>query len=403
MSNDKLTATSEFSREEYLRRLDAIQSIMRARRYDALLIADARNLRYFTGHYSEMAQQNRALPSAAWITPEGAPVIVTHSAEAPWVEEVSIADRVYGYDDLQPAGATAILGYEAALGRSLVQAGRDLKLTSDSRIALPMDSWQRIDLSLSVIDEIRASFADAEWCNGAEAVWAVRMIKSAAELEVIGEAVTALDAGLAAAPALLDEADTERSAVRAFRREMLAAGADHLGYTIISDVGGSTVLTTPSDRPIPERAVMFVDGGAFVRGYTADFNRLISMGEPTSAERDAYGLVCSALEAARRVARVGNTAGDIARAIHDVLLAGGLDSRFLGRSGHGTGMEVPEPPSLHPADETPLQAGMVLSLEPNAAFEDIGLLIVEDMVVVGEDEPSWMSSDPTPPELITVP
>ena len=202
MSTDKLT--SEFSREEYLRRIDAIQRIMRARRYDALLIADARDQRYFTGHYSEMALQNRALPSAAWIPAEGAPVIVTHAAEAPWVEEVSIAERVYGYVDLEPAGggpgASAILGYEAAIGRSLVQAGRDLQLTSASRIAMPMDSWHRVDLSLGVIDEIRASFAGAEWCNGADAVWACRMIKSAAEVEFIREAVAALDAGLGRCP-----------------------------------------------------------------------------------------------------------------------------------------------------------------------------------------------------------
>jgi Xaa-Pro dipeptidase len=394
-------STSEFSRDEYLRRVDAIQGIMRAREYDALLISDARNHRYFTGHYSEMALQNRALPSATWIPPEGPPVIVTHAAEAPWAEEVSIADRVYGYGDLH--AVSGILGYETALGRALVQAGRDLQLTSASRIATPMDSWHRVDLTLGVIDEIRTAFADAEWCDGSEAVWACRMIKSAAEIEVMREAVAALDAGFAALPALLAEADTERAAIRAFRRELLNGGADHLGYTIISDVAGSTVLTTPSDRPIPDRAVMFVDGGAFVRGYTADYNKLVSMGEPTSAERDAYGLMCSALEAARLAARVGNTAGDIARAMHEVLLAGGLDSRFLGRSGHGTGMEVPEPPSLHPADETPLQAGMVLSLEPNGGFEDVGFLIVEDMVVVGEDEPTFMSSDPTPPELITVP
>ena len=36
--------------------------------------------------------------------------------------------------------------------------------------------------------------------------------------------------------------------------------------------------------------------------------------------------------------------------------------------GHGLGLAVTEPPSIHPADTTVLEPGMVLTLEPGIGF-----------------------------------
>jgi Xaa-Pro aminopeptidase len=40
----------------------------------------------------------------------------------------------------------------------------------------------------------------------------------------------------------------------------------------------------------------------------------------------------------------------------------------VGRMGHGLGLAVTEPPSIHPNDFTLLESGMVLTLEPGIGY-----------------------------------
>ena len=56
----------------------------------------------------------------------------------------------------------------------------------------------------------------------------------------------------------------------------------------------------------------------------------------------------------------------------------------LGRIGHGTGLDLSEPPSINLEDPTVLEAGMVLYLEPNFVTAE-GNFLVEDTVLVTPD------------------
>ena len=52
--------------------------------------------------------------------------------------------------------------------------------------------------------------------------------------------------------------------------------------------------------------------------------------------------------------------------------------------GHGQGMLITEPPSIHPDDETPLAPGMVLSTEPGLSAEGVQMLW-EDVFVITDN------------------
>lgn len=394
----------EFPREEYERRLELVQREMKQLKLDALFIADERNHRYLTGHYSEMVY-NKARPSFSWVPVDGEPIVITNEPEAPWAQEASWCQEVIPYSDLTMGAVSItdgvrILGFEDAIRQAIIDGAGMLGVADHSRIGIAQDSWHRFDLPVRHLSDLRVAFPSAEWIDAAGILWSSRIVKSELEVEYIGDAVDALDSGIAAVIASLRPGLTENEVARRFRAEMLLAGADHVGYTNVSDVRSSTVLTTPSERSIPARSIVFMDGGAFVHGYASDHNRLVSVGAPTDDEKYAYEVLVNALDAARLKAKPGNTAGDVAQASHDVFRDAGADPRFLiGRAGHGTGLEQPEPPSVHPADETVLKPGMVLSLEPNMRFGDAGFLIAEDMVVIREDGAELLSSHPMPPEL----
>jgi Xaa-Pro aminopeptidase len=54
-----------------------------------------------------------------------------------------------------------------------------------------------------------------------------------------------------------------------------------------------------------------------------------------------------------------------------------------GRVGHGSGMDMTEPPSIAPFDSTPLRAGMVIHIEPKMIY-DYGPFQLEEVVAVTE-------------------
>ena len=86
----------------------------------------------------------------------------------------------------------------------------------------------------------------------------------------------------------------------------------------------------------------------------------------------------------------GKTAADVFHAM-DKIVTGGKGTGDAGRLGHGLGMQLTEWPSLIAADQTILQEGMVLTLEPGIAIPGGGLLVHEDDFVIREAGPEQLS------------
>ena len=95
-----------------------------------------------------------------------------------------------------------------------------------------------------------------------------------------------------------------------------------------------------------------------------------------------YGAVLEAQEAAKRAVRPGVKAGDVDRAARRVLKRFGLARYFTHSTGHGLGLEVHEMPRLGKGEETVLQEGMVVTVEPGVYLEGLGGIRIEDDVVV---------------------
>lgn len=85
----------------------------------------------------------------------------------------------------------------------------------------------------------------------------------------------------------------------------------------------------------------------------------------------------------------------------DRVLTGGQGAAAGGRLGHGVGMQLTEPPSLMPADDTVLTPGMALTLEPVLETGPGRLLVHEENIVIRSDGADWLSplASATLPEL----
>lgn len=80
----------------------------------------------------------------------------------------------------------------------------------------------------------------------------------------------------------------------------------------------------------------------------------------------------------------------LARILADMLGSGVPEGESASRFGHGLGLGLTEPPSVHPADHTRLVPGMVLAIEPGLVYPVAGrpgprLMVHEENIVVTPD------------------
>ena len=141
------------------------------------------------------------------------------------------------------------------------------------------------------------------------------------------------------------------------------------------------VISPATDAPLAHGDVLMLDTGAILDGYFCDFDRNYAIGPPTQAARDGHARLIEATQAGMEVAQPGARFCDLYEAMEQVVRLG----PGAGRLGHGLGMELTEGPSIIPADQTVLEPGMVLTLEPSVMVGDGRLLVHEEDIVIEPD------------------
>ena len=140
--------------------------------------------------------------------------------------------------------------------------------------------------------------------------------------------------------------------------------------------------------------VLMLDTGLVWDGYYCDFDRNFALSPVEPGTADAHARLIDAAIAAYEAARPGVTASELHHAMAEVLgaKAGG------GRLGHGLGMQLTEWPSLIPEDESILEPGMVLTLEPGIEIGGGRILVHEENIVVTERGAEYLST-PAPRDI----
>ena len=131
----------------------------------------------------------------------------------------------------------------------------------------------------------------------------------------------------------------------------------------------------------PPVSVLFDFGGIY-NGWCYDFGRTVFFGEPNDEAIRVYDLIMASQAAGIAALKSGQaTTTEVDVAARKVIQDAGYGEEFRHRLGHGIGMDVHEPPFLTQGDETPLEEGMLFTIEPSIMqFNDFSAR-VEDIVV----------------------
>jgi Xaa-Pro aminopeptidase len=171
-------------------------------------------------------------------------------------------------------------------------------------------------------------------------------------------------------------------------RAMKLQGASGTSFETI--VASGPRSSWPHARPTPKllrkNELVVLDQGAILRDYCSDMTRTVFLGRSSAAVRvrvrTLYDAVLQAQEAAIAAIRPGITAASVDAAARKVFKKAGLERFFTHSTGHGLGLEIHEMPRLGRGEETLLEAGMVVTVEPGLYLDHLGGIRIEDEVLV---------------------
>ena len=137
-------------------------------------------------------------------------------------------------------------------------------------------------------------------------------------------------------------------------------------------------------EPFKAGECTFFELAGCYRRYHVPFCRSVFLGEPPEFLKTTEAALVEGLEAGLQVARAGNQARDIARALAAPLERAGIERGA--RCGYPIGLSYPpdwgeRTISLREEDETELEPGMTFHFMPGLWMEDWGLEITESILI----------------------
>lgn len=214
----------------------------------------------------------------------------------------------------------------------------------------------------------------------------LRAVKTDEELAKLRRAFALADVGHAAARQAatvgareIDVWTDVHAAVERHAGRRIALGNDCVVGYRDANIGG-----WPETYALRDGDSLVVDLSARFDGYWSDSCATYVAGTPTVRQREIHGVVAGALAHAISLVGPGARASDVDREVRAFIEDAGWPV-YPHHTGHGVGTTVHEAPRLAPYDDTPLEAGMVILLEPGVYLPGETGVRLEDAVLVTDD------------------
>jgi Xaa-Pro aminopeptidase len=353
-------------------RLERARARLRSNGAAALLIGIGADLRYLTGYAAHALERLTLLVLPA----SGSPVLVV-----PRLEAMAAASS-----PACAAGLVEIAAWEETDDPYGLVAGRLAGAKRGGRLLVDPALPARHLLALQ-----RALPAPA-FGLATEVTRELRMVKDAAEIELLRRAALAADRVVAQIAAGRLVGRTEADVSREVRDRLVAEGHEAASFAIVgSGPNSASPHHEAGDRVIEPGDPIVLDIGGTVSGYGSDITRMlwVTGGEPsqgpTAEFLGIFDLVRRANAAAAAAVRPGIACEALDEVARRVIRDGGHGAAFIHRLGHGIGLEAHEEPYLVAGNAEALRPGHAFSIEPGIYLAGRFGVRIEDIVVCTAD------------------
>ena len=148
--------------------------------------------------------------------------------------------------------------------------------------------------------------------------------------------------------------------------------------------------------------VLVSETSAPIWGYNAELERALVVGAPSDEMRRLFAHTVAAQDVAFDALRPGVTCADVDRAVLGYFEANDLLPYWRQHVGHGIGLRNHEAPFLDVGDSTPVEPGMVFTIEPGVYDGALGGFRHSDTVLVTPDGIDVLTDYPRDIESLTI-
>ena len=242
-------------------------------------------------------------------------------------------------------------------------------------------------VTVKQLKEWQERFPSVELKGSSGWVETLRMRKTPEEIERIRRAAQIGDEAFAELLPTIKSGLTEQEIALRLEFLMREKGASAMSFAPIVGSGPQSALphARPGDRILSYGDFEVFDFGCVWNGYCSDMTRTIVIGEPEEQHLLIYDLVLKAQMEALRAVAPGRTGAEIDAIAREIISEAGYGDYFGHGLGHSLGLEVHENPRLSKVDNTVLEPGMSVTVEPGVYLPGFGGVRIEDLVVVTED------------------
>jgi Xaa-Pro aminopeptidase len=151
----------------------------------------------------------------------------------------------------------------------------------------------------------------------------------------------------------------------------------------------------PTNRPMQQGDMVFIDMAARYKGYYADVSRCTVVGTPSAEQRRMLDTAYEMFQAVVAAIRPGVYVPDLHTIANGIARRAGYDEEIMPKGfGHGLGTSLFERPDVRMVSETVLEPGMIFALEPMLVRHNFGTAVVEETVLVTEEGSELLSGSP---------
>lgn len=369
-----------FSDAEIKRRIDNLRERMDGAGVEAVVTTSFHSTLYYSGFW--MMPWGRILVSV--IPKNGEPVLIPPLIEYHRAKACSSMQDIRYYSD----SANSLAGAATVVKEVLDERG-----ITQGKLGIEEDTT-----TLAVFQALQKELPRFQFIDVAEMMMRQRLVKSAEEIALTRQGAEIADIGGKAFMEAIAEGKTEvevgRASEDAMEREYNRRFPEWESYEIWAwcQSGPRTMWThaPSSGRRIKIGDIIILNCGPTINGYFHTLERNV-MFEPIPEDvKKPWEVTIEAHEVGIEAVKPGVRCSDVDRAANAVFeRAGLLQYRTFG-TGHSYGIMGPywgreEGGELRSYNDTVLQEGMIVSIEPSIYIPEVGGFRSNDMVLVTRD------------------
>lgn len=373
-------------------RIDRIQRVLSASKWDALVCALPSNVLLLSGYWPVIGS------AVAIFTREGtvtvlAPEDERELAEQGWADEVRTFEggSLHNLKTVSESVANALSEIEPRLG---FQAGKVLGYEASPSFA-PSTYASTFNYGGGIRTVLGCAFSGVALVDATMCLARLKAVLTGRELSLIRQACEISRGAFLTTSADID-AGMRESDVAAVLRSNLAKGTaseercDGFAYCMSgpNSAQAYAAFQQTRSRTIEQGDFVLLHCNSYCGGFWTDITRTFSIGRPDAQKVAITDAVLEASRKAISAVRPGIRTSAVDEAAREVLTARGYGKAFKHATGHGVGFAAINHnalPRIHPISDDNLEPGMVFNIEPAVYIPGMGGMRHCNMVAVTDD------------------